>query len=226
MLVLSATQSHAQVSPPRLKAGIVSDLQGTASATAPDGSRRNLEVGGIVYNGDVLETSQGSLLRLTMTDRSMYTVNENTRIEIKDFKFQEAVPAEDSSHLSLVRGAFRFLTGLIGKRNPDKVAYETPVATIGIRGTEGEVHYDESQHVFHLCVVRDAVLLHLSDKYIWTVPAGQGVTLTLDPKTGIISIDVDCHCTPALPGAISGENENPDSQTGGGAVPSEVVSPS
>jgi FecR protein len=192
------------VSPPRLKAGVVSDLRGTASATAPDGSRRDLEPGGIVYNGDILQTGEGSLLRLAMTDRSMYTVGENSRIEIKDFKYQEAAPAQDSSHLSLVRGTFRFLTGLIGKRSPDKVAYETPVATIGIRGTEGEVEYDDVHHVFHLCVLRDAVLLHLLKKLVWTVPAGQGVTLRLDPKTGVISAEVDCHCTPLLPGVVPG----------------------
>jgi hypothetical protein len=141
MLVMAAAQSQAQVGPPRLKAGLVSSLRGTATATAPDGRVRDLATDGLVYNGDTIQTGTNSLLRLAMTDRSLYTVGEDTRLQIKDYRYQAAAPTADSEHLYLFRGAFRFLTGLIGKRNPDKVSYETPVATMGIRGTEGEIRF-------------------------------------------------------------------------------------
>jgi hypothetical protein len=141
LLVMAAAQSQAQVGPARPTAGLVSELRGEATAIAPDGGVRALAAGGAIYNGDTIETGNHSLLRLVMTDRSMYTVGEDTRIQIKNYRYEAATPAADSEHLYLFRGAFRFLTGLIGKRDPDKVAYETPVATMGIRGTEGEIQY-------------------------------------------------------------------------------------
>jgi hypothetical protein len=205
VLVMAAVPSQAEVGPPRLRAGLVSDLRGTATATAPDGSVRDLAAGGVVYNGDTLQTGAGSLLRLAMTDQSMYTVKADTRIQIKDYRYQPAAPASDSEHLYLFRGAFRFLTGLIGKRNPDKVAYETPVATIGIRGTEGEIRFSGGgESVFRVCVLTDSIVLKLKENLVWTVPAGQAVTLTLDRKTGMVHVQVNCHCEPEIPGVIPG----------------------
>jgi hypothetical protein len=143
LLCLIAVSVEAQSPAPRFRAGVVSDLRGAASAKAADGSVRELAPGSVIYNGDTILTGAGALLRLTMTDRSRFTVKEKTRLQITDFRYDAAVPSEDRSRLSLLGGAFRFLTGLIGERNPDKVSYETPIATIGIRGTEGELHYDD-----------------------------------------------------------------------------------
>ncbi len=141
LLLLLAGQTPAQTPAPREKAGRISDISGTATATAPDGTVRELTFGGPLYSGDTLQTAKGAMLRIAMVDHSRYTVTENTRLKISDFRYQESAPAEDSSSFYLFRGAFRFLTGLIGKRNPDKVSYQTPLATIGIRGTEGELSY-------------------------------------------------------------------------------------
>ncbi|MGH8446844.1 MAG: hypothetical protein ACREVL_16350, partial [Solimonas sp.] len=38
--------------------------------------------------------------------------------------------------LRLLKGGFRTVSGLIGKANPDEYRVTTPVATIGIRGTD------------------------------------------------------------------------------------------
>jgi hypothetical protein len=223
--VLLVAQVHAQTAAPGVKAGVVSDITGTATATAPDGTTRQLQAGSTLYSGDTIETAQGAMLRIAMEDQSRYTVIENTRLKFSAFKYQESAPAEDDSSLYLFRGALRFLTGLIGKRNPEKVAYQTPVATIGIRGTEGEVHYDSEHSTFHLCVLQDAVILRIGDKLVWDVPVGQGVTLSLDPKTGVLSMNVQCQCESGIPGVVSGQGPEGESPfypfgNGGGAVAS------
>ena len=48
---------------------------------------------------------------------------------------------EDSVTIKLLKGTFRFVTGLIAKKRPQSMSVETIVATIGIRGTNviGEV---------------------------------------------------------------------------------------
>src|SRR5690606_26622616 len=49
----------------------------------------------------------------------------------------EAEP-EDNAFFRLLKGGFRAVTGLIGKNDRERFRVRTPVATIGIRGTDFE----------------------------------------------------------------------------------------
>ena len=124
-------------------------VTGEVTATGVDGKVRRLTAGSPLFDGDLIHTGQAAKAGIMMTDRSTYTLKPNTELRIKEYRFRADAPEEDKSTLSLVRGGFRFLTGLIGKRNPNKVAYETPVATMGIRGTEGELSYEKGTLRLH-----------------------------------------------------------------------------
>ena len=73
-----------------------------------------------------------------------------TQVKVDAFSFNEAKPAEDNQVISLFNGGLRAITGLLGRRNKEKVSYVT--ATIGIRGTnlgaqldgDGGLHVDVS----------------------------------------------------------------------------------
>ena len=43
---------------------------------------------------------------------------------------------EDAATLSLVEGGLRVITGAVAKAEPEKYKLETPVALMGVRGTE------------------------------------------------------------------------------------------
>ncbi|MBL8485966.1 MAG: FecR domain-containing protein [Rhodocyclaceae bacterium] len=114
----------------------VAALQGQATATDPKGHRRELASGGAVRAGDLLETAPGAHLGLVFADDSRMVLRGDSRLRLAEFRFDAARPAEDRGALELLRGAFRAVTGLIGKRNPASLSYASPTATIGIRGTE------------------------------------------------------------------------------------------
>lgn len=118
-------------------------VTGEVTATGADGRVRRLTAGSPIFHGDIIRTAEAAKAGIMMTDRSTYTLRPNTELQIKEYQFSADAPEQDKSTLALVRGGFRFLSGLIGKRNPNKVAYETPVATMGIRGTEGELSYEK-----------------------------------------------------------------------------------
>ena len=62
------------------------------------------------------------------------TLGENASITIDELIY---APGGDSSQLlSIARGVFRIATGEIAKLSPDSVTVTTPVAFVGIRGTE------------------------------------------------------------------------------------------
>jgi hypothetical protein len=112
------------------------------SVTAIDGTTgvpRILRADSRVRLGEVIETGPKSVVQIVFPDRSMLHVKSDSKIKVAEFNFTRAKPEDDDMVVNIFKGGMRSLTGLVGKRNPDKVRYKTPVATIGIRGTILEI---------------------------------------------------------------------------------------
>jgi hypothetical protein len=112
------------------------------SVTALDGTTgvpRLLRADSHVRLGEIIETGPGSVVQIVFPDRSMLNVKSDSQVKVEKFNFTKARPEDDSMVVNLLKGGMRSLTGLVGKRNPEKVRYKTPVATIGIRGTILEI---------------------------------------------------------------------------------------
>jgi hypothetical protein len=65
-------------------------------------------------------------------------LTSNSRMTITTYQYNPATES-GSVFLSLVTGGMRAITGLIGRRSPNQVAYRAATATIGIRGTDGTI---------------------------------------------------------------------------------------
>lgn len=119
------------------RAGEVLLLTGRARAATPDGTIRSLKKGAAVESGDTLVTSPSSYLRVKFTDGGYTVLRPNTRFVIEDYHHEaKAEPKQERSFFRLIKGGFRALTGLVGRRNRDNYKVRTAVATIGIRGTD------------------------------------------------------------------------------------------
>ena len=117
------------------------------SVTAIDGTTgvpRILRADSRVRLGEIIETGPKSVVQIVFPDRSMLHVKSDSKIKVEEFNFTRAKPEEDDMVVNIFKGGMRSLTGLVGKRNPDKVRYKTPVATIGIRGTILEINQTKS----------------------------------------------------------------------------------
>lgn len=140
LLVVSVMSSAAGAEP----AGEVIYLSGTLSATGADGSTRLLAVGSRFDDGDVLGTLQDSYARIRFVDGAEIALRPDTRLEIAGVSYREEAPAEDGFAVRLLKGGMRAVSGLISTRNRERVRYDTPVATIGIRGTHFGVQFCQS----------------------------------------------------------------------------------
>jgi hypothetical protein len=119
------------------EAGQVQSLTGTLTAKSADGALRQLVQKGEVAPGDTLYTGRDSYARVHFTDGGEITLRPNTQFLIERYSYAEPQPDKDSAGFSLLKGSLRALSGLISKRgNKDSYEMKTPVATIGIRGTE------------------------------------------------------------------------------------------
>ncbi len=116
-------------------AGEVVTVAGRAAAATQDGDIRNLGRGSAVASGDTVVTSSNSYVRMKFVDGAAVILRPNSRFHIE--AYEQAEKAEESrSFFNLVKGGFRSVTGLIGKRNRRGYRVRTAVATIGIRGTD------------------------------------------------------------------------------------------
>ena len=115
--------------------GLVESASGTVIAVRTDGTRVELEVGDPVFQGDVLETGEDGSVGVTLADNSTFSMAEDGRMVLDEMIYDPGVQ-EGSLSLSVVQGIFTFVSGEIAKTDPDAMVVDTPVATIGIRGTQ------------------------------------------------------------------------------------------
>lgn len=113
----------------------VSHLSGTLVVKQPDGKEKLLAVHSQVQVGDVLTTQADTYARLKFVDGGEIVLRPNSQLKVESYQYDEAKPQNDNILLGMLKGGLRSVTGLIGKRNKEKVSYTTPTATIGIRGT-------------------------------------------------------------------------------------------
>ena len=116
-------------------AGEITHVSGAVMAQKPDGQSRILSVKSPVNEGDVLATADNSYARVKFTDGTEAVLRPASQVKIDRFNFEEQKPQADGMVLSLLKGGFRSVTGLLGRRNPANMRVATPSATIGIRGT-------------------------------------------------------------------------------------------
>jgi hypothetical protein len=116
-------------------AGEVTHVSGAVMAQKADGQSRILTVKSKVDEGDVVATADNSYARVKFADGTEAVLRPASQVKIDRFNFEEQKPQADGMVLSLLKGGFRAVTGLLGKRNPAQVRVATPSATIGIRGT-------------------------------------------------------------------------------------------
>ncbi|MCX7157337.1 MAG: FecR domain-containing protein [Rhodocyclales bacterium] len=116
-------------------AGQVTHLSGTLSAKRADGTSKLLAVKSEIAEGDTLATEVDTYARVKFADGGEVVLRPGTQLKIESYAYNAAKPESDSVIMSMFKGGLRAVTGLVGKRNREKVSFQTETATIGIRGT-------------------------------------------------------------------------------------------
>jgi hypothetical protein len=117
-----------------LNIGVASAVRGTVNATAPGAAGRVVETGKPVYAHDKIKTGADGKLQILLLDQTSFTVGSGSEMELDEFVFDPATNAGKVS-AKITKGAFRFVTGKIARKDPASMKVGTPVGTIGIRGT-------------------------------------------------------------------------------------------
>lgn len=111
--------------------GHVVKLTGSASVIR-NGVAVVLNVSDNVFKGDVVQSGTDSALGISFIDGTAFSLSSNARMVLNDMVYDPS-GSSNSSLLSLVQGTISFVAGETAKHGNMKV--DTPVATMGIRGT-------------------------------------------------------------------------------------------
>lgn len=130
-LLQTAPTAHAQ------DAGAFERISGSVTITGADNTVRAASGSERIRSGDTVTTGARSEAMIKMTDESMIALRPNTQYRITEYRYEKR--SDDSSVSTLLRGAARMITGLIGKANGANVSVKANRATIGIRGTDFDV---------------------------------------------------------------------------------------
>ncbi|MGB8401516.1 VCBS domain-containing protein, partial [Bradyrhizobium sp.] len=118
--------------------GHVTKLNGSATAVR-NGVSIILNQGDNVNKGDVVQSGSDSTLGITFIDGTVFGLASNAKMVLNEMIY-DPNGSNNSSLLSLVQGTITFVAGATAKRGDMKV--DTPVATMGIRGTAVLVEID------------------------------------------------------------------------------------
>jgi len=122
--------------------GVVRTASGAATVTR--GEKTLPAAPGLkIMAGDTLGTGRDGSLGVILRDDSSLSIGPESRLVLRSFRFS---PYEGKFDLvaRITQGTMAYLSGLIGKLAPEKARFETPTATIGIRGTRFAVKVEES----------------------------------------------------------------------------------
>ncbi|MBT7360693.1 MAG: FecR domain-containing protein [Rhodospirillaceae bacterium] len=134
----SAPVAHGQGSAGR--AGVAAAVRGDVVliAAAPQQANRtvgkNVQSGDPVFLGDTIETGPESGLQIMLMDETIFTIGPDAALIIDEFVYDPETSAGRVT-ASVLKGAFRFVSGRVAKEEPRNMNVKTPVGTIGIRGT-------------------------------------------------------------------------------------------
>lgn len=87
-----------------------------------------------VRQGDTIVTGDDGKMGITFQDETLISVGPNTQISVDEYVFE---PAQGNLGFvaRMTQGTMQFISGVIAKLSPEKVALRTPTGTIGVRGT-------------------------------------------------------------------------------------------
>jgi hypothetical protein len=117
-------------------AGSVSFVAGEAQVGTADGKSAPLAIGAKVNAGEVITTGVGGHVYVNMVDGAFIVVRPQSRLRVEDYHYDPATPANNRIKFVLEEGVVRSVTGRAGQAAKQNYRLNTPLAAIGIRGTD------------------------------------------------------------------------------------------
>jgi hypothetical protein len=130
------------------RVGVTSAVNPAAAGTPPGATAaRQLTVGSdIVFRERVITTTDGQA-QILFLDQSSLLIGPNSTVVIDEFVYDPAT-SKGNIAATLTQGSFRYIGGKLSKQG--NATLKTPVATIGIRGSDVTARYEAARNLMNV----------------------------------------------------------------------------
>ncbi len=90
----------------------------------------------LITVGQAVATGANGHVHIRFVDDAFVSVRPNSRLQVEQYVYDERDPKNNRVRFSLAQGVARLITGKAGQSSKDNFRLNTPVAAIGIRGTD------------------------------------------------------------------------------------------
>ncbi|MCB1135856.1 MAG: FecR domain-containing protein, partial [Chlamydiia bacterium] len=117
--------------------GLVISVKGNALIKSSDGQTHIAQLKSPIYVGDSIQTGFQAFVQVNFIDQSKLSIAGSTDLTVNDYAFD----GKDNirSDVTVKNGALSFMAGKIAKMAPENYKIHTAMATVGIRGSSGEI---------------------------------------------------------------------------------------
>lgn len=164
LLLMMALIVH---SPVFASVGITLLSSGEVKAGSSESENRALSRRSPIFEEDYIRTGPNARAQFRMKDGALFALSENSEWFVEGYKYNKN--DDDVVTLKLLKGGLRTISGAVGKKDNSRYQLETPVGSIGIRGTHYEIQLLENGTVA-LGAYEGTIVLRTQEK---TVELGQ-----------------------------------------------------
>jgi hypothetical protein len=130
-------------------------LTGQVSIAYADKAERPLLQGEAIGAGSTIRTGADGHVYFRMVDNGFLAVRPNSQLSIETYAWHPDQPEKNAIRLVTEKGTVRSVTGQAGQASKEHFRMNTPIAAIGVRGTDFTVV--SSPEVVHVAVQQGAV---------------------------------------------------------------------
>lgn len=175
-LLAAASGAQAATENDGAKVGVAGAVNPATTGTLPNTSTRLLAVGAdVIFKEKITTTAEGQA-QILFLDQSALLIGPNSEVMLDEFVY-DPNSGKGNMVASLSQGAFRFIGGKLSKQG--NATLRTPVATIGIRGSDVTVVFDAAKQVANVIATHgfasiqtEAGRLNLLTGFMSTISAG------------------------------------------------------
>lgn len=199
-------------------AGVFQFTAGDVRVVLAAGSERPAAKGSPISVGDTVTTAKASMAQIKMGDGAIIVVQPESRLTVAEYRYSGKEDGTERVQFRLEQGGIRSVTGAIGHTHKGNYMIETPIAHIGVRGTDHESWYFPSAASLD-GVPAEAGLYNKVNVGLTYIQTSSGEVAIAPNQVGYAASAIDRpHLLGVMPGFFNRSFEPRSAQRGGSQV--------
>ena len=116
-------------------------MTGDVQVQSANGAAKRASKGTPLSVGETVLSEKSGTAQIKMGDGAIVVVQPGSRVTVVEFVYEGREDGTERVRYRLDQGGFRAVTGVIGRTNKNNYLIETPIAQMGVRGTDHESYY-------------------------------------------------------------------------------------